>query len=867
MDRPAPIASVRISGDEPGCRPSFGPTESHALGRADRLAAVGQLAGGLAHEMNTPLGSISAHAEEMLELIRDRRPSARQLDDLRGHLLAIMRQAHRCSRIASKLLQFARPSGVASETADVARVIDDVIELLAPTAKARGVGLEREPVGDLPAAPLDPAELEQLLHDLVQNGIDACVGGDIVRVSARAEDGRLRLIVEDTGCGISADHLDRIFDPFFTTKGVGQGTGLGLSVCHGLVLGAGGSIEVASAPGCGTRVTVDLPTTALAPLGLADQAAGDEPPAHRGGSGWRGTLLRSFRRSTFIPSALLPLALLAASGCSTREPSGSTAAPLSGPDATRTRAASATSPKPVVVVARADAHPQPAADPAPSAARLYSNYCAACHGEEGDGNGPGARFLYPRPRDFRAAQFRLVTTENRVPSDADLMRVVDRGMPGSAMFPFGHLPESERKALIGHVRKLVRKGIESQLRRQAAEGGGEIDPEELAEALKGRTEPGAPIAVPPDLTPPGVESVARGGELYRKNCATCHGETGRGDGVQEQKDEVGMPIRPRDFTRGIFKGGREREQIYARIVLGAPGTPMPATGYLKPNELGDLINYVLSLSDSSTPAKVEHRRTRLVARRARGPFPEAIPDPAWDGIEATAIVVSPLWWRDYPDPDLRVQALHDGRSIAIRLSWRDDTPNVRAIRPQDFPDMVALQLFKGGREPFLGMGSADGPVDVWLWNAAAQADLERYADVETEYPNMVVDSYPFEATGGDGPGLHPASRQPKEFLSAWGAGNLRSDPTHVRPGTDLRAKGFGSLTMRPAVSQSVRALGRRDGDRWTVVLRRPLPASADGGVALASGDQCSIAFALWDGAARDRNGQKLVSIWHDLTLE
>ena len=90
-------------------------------------------------------------------------------------------------------------------------------------------------------------------------------------------------------------------------------------------------------------------------------------------------------------------------------------------------------------------------------------YCAACHGENGDGNGPAARFLYPKPRNFREGQFRLVTTTNRVPSDEDLMRVLERGMPGSAMFPLGHLAEADRKALVAHVRRLIREGLEDRL--------------------------------------------------------------------------------------------------------------------------------------------------------------------------------------------------------------------------------------------------------------------------------------------------------------------------------------------------------------------------------------------------------------------
>jgi hypothetical protein len=210
--------------------------------------------------------------------------------------------------------------------------------------------------------------------------------------------------------------------------------------------------------------------------------------------------------------------------------------------------------------------------------------------------------------------------------------------------------------------------------------------------------------------------------------------------------------------------------------------------------------------------------------------------------------------------------VHDGQTLAIRLSWRDETRDMQAIRPQDFPDIAAMQLFKGEHEPFLGMGAADGSVDVWLWNSAAQADLEQYADVDTAYPHMAVDQYPFEQ-GALGSRLHPTERQPREFVTAWAAGNPRSDPSHVLPGSNLQAKGFGSLTFRPRISQVASAHGGWKDGRWTVVLRRPLQVPPDAGLELGGGDRCSIAFALWDGAAHDRDGQKLVSIWHDLELE
>ena len=116
-------------------------------------------------------------------------------------------------------------------------------------------------------------------------------------------------------------------------------------------------------------------------------------------------------------------------------------------------------------------------------------------------------------------------------------------------------------------------------------------------------------------------------------------------------------------------------------------------------------------------------------------------------------------------------------------------------------------------------------------------------------------------------GRTPTDRQPREFLTAWAAGNLRSDPTHPADATNLQAKGFGSTTMRPRTSQVVRASGEYKDGRWTVVLRRPLQIAPDAGLAIAPGDSLSIAFALWEGSVHDRNGQKMVSIWHDLIVE
>jgi two-component system NtrC family sensor kinase len=262
MDARIPLPSIRLNGKEPVAWSIEETAKSSAFGRADRLANVGQLAAGLAHEMNTPLGSISGHAEESLEILEgspDGRLSRSKAKELRGRLLAIMRGANRCSRIATRLLQFAQAARPSVAQCDAGQVIAEVVELVASAAQEKGVQIERRIPSPLPPAPVGAEELEQLLINLLQNSMDASSSGGRITIAATAHESQLTVMISDTGCGIPSDVLNRIFDPFFTTKPVGQGTGLGLSVCHGIVRSVGGSIEVASAPGHGTRVTVALP--------------------------------------------------------------------------------------------------------------------------------------------------------------------------------------------------------------------------------------------------------------------------------------------------------------------------------------------------------------------------------------------------------------------------------------------------------------------------------------------------------------------------------------------------------------------------------------------------------------------------------
>jgi signal transduction histidine kinase len=234
------------------------------LRHADRLATVGRLAAGLAHELGTPLNVVHARARQMTA---GPLASAEVSDKSR----IIVDQVERMTKLIRQLLDFARKRELQPTDVDVRRLVDGAVALLEPLARKRGVSLVV--TGDVESlqAHVDPEQMTQVVLNLVMNAVHASAAGKDVsialgrgRATPPAEDGRgeqpcLRIVVCDHGTGIAPDALSRIFEPFFTTKDVGEGTGLGLSVAYGIVRDHGGWVDVASDLGEGSAFTVWLP--------------------------------------------------------------------------------------------------------------------------------------------------------------------------------------------------------------------------------------------------------------------------------------------------------------------------------------------------------------------------------------------------------------------------------------------------------------------------------------------------------------------------------------------------------------------------------------------------------------------------------
>jgi signal transduction histidine kinase len=224
-----------------------------SLVRSEKLATVGRLAAGLAHEVGNPLGAVTGYAE----LARARVPPGAD-PELGDAIARIAAAAARIDRTLRDLLDFARPAAIALAPVDVGAVVDASLRLARVQPRFRAVEVEVGLAPGLPPALADEHHLAQVLVNLLLNAGDATAGAGHVRVDARAEDGALVLEVRDDGPGIAAADLPRLFDPFFTTKDPGDGTGLGLAIAHRIVEAFGGEIEASNAPGGGALFRLRL---------------------------------------------------------------------------------------------------------------------------------------------------------------------------------------------------------------------------------------------------------------------------------------------------------------------------------------------------------------------------------------------------------------------------------------------------------------------------------------------------------------------------------------------------------------------------------------------------------------------------------
>jgi signal transduction histidine kinase len=222
------------------------------LRHADRLATIGQLSAGVAHELNEPLGAVLGFAELVKQ---SPELSAR----VAGDVDRIIKAALHAREIIRKLMIFTRQMPTRKTTCDLNHIVGEGLYFLESRCAKEGIALVRRLEEGLPPVMADPSQLQQVLVNLIVNAIQAMPGGGTLTITTRSGSGNVYLNVEDTGIGMGPDVQSRLFVPFFTTKEVGQGTGLGLPVVHGIVTAHGGTVHVKSEPGKGSSFEISLP--------------------------------------------------------------------------------------------------------------------------------------------------------------------------------------------------------------------------------------------------------------------------------------------------------------------------------------------------------------------------------------------------------------------------------------------------------------------------------------------------------------------------------------------------------------------------------------------------------------------------------
>ena len=444
---------------------------------------------------------------------------------------------------------------------------------------------------------------------------------------------------------------------------------------------------------------------------------------------------------------------------------------------------------------------------------LYDKWCAECHGDAGAGDGAAATHMLPRPRDFTRAVFQVRTTASgELATDDDLRRVTDEGMPGTAMPGWSsRLNAADRDAVIAYLKTF------STFWEDAA-------PEAIA---LGR----APRA--------SAEGIAEGREVFQTlECFKCHGQLGRGDGQSSPtlKDDWDQPIRPADLTQSWnFNGGSTVEQIYARLRTGLDGTPMPSfsdaidANVITDEQLWRVAQYVRSLSPEQQPRPQDVIRAAVVVQLPAGPD-----DSAWATVEPAyvpvvgQIVVRPRWFAPAVDA-VWVQALHDGQTLALRLTWHD------------------------------GSKSPDPAWDEWL-GRMRDAMSDGDAPVATEQgPDRLHLQFPARWSDGlERPYfLGGSTRQP---VSLW---RWSSVGDKLEEGTST---GLGRFTAAGAGNASHSA--RYDRGEWALQINRALvPADSTAAIPFMPGRAIPIAFFAADGSNGEDEVRGAVSAWYAIYLD
>ena len=451
--------------------------------------------------------------------------------------------------------------------------------------------------------------------------------------------------------------------------------------------------------------------------------------------------------------------------------------------------------------------------------QIYRDRCWYCHGKVGDGNGPAADFLDPRPRDFTAGMYKIRTTKTgELPTDEDLFRIISKGIPGTAMPRWElTLSEDERWKVLQYIKTFAVEFADP-----------EYDPYL------------AVVEIPPRVES-SPESILTGREIFEKNkCFECHGLEGKGDGREGLEDGWGFPVRVRNLTRGSnIKGGKNPEDIVYRFTTGINGTPMPSFAKnISGEERWHLANYIASIASTEYSEGVI-----LKAVKIEQSVPTDADAEIWNTLPELRIplagqVIAKPRWQNHAIDMVQVRAVFNDEEISFLLEWDDpfkDTTHdagqeihefentyVMAVDeiPRErevFRDSVALQfpvkLKSGAKKPHFFRGDSSNPVNLWVW----KSDLDD--------------------AGGN-------------------------------PVEDSNSNGFKKpLKTQPEKGQQVKGKGVWKNGRWRVVMKRPLQTEDLNDTQFEKGKMIPMALNAWDGSNGEHGMIMSLSAWSFLYLD
>lgn len=469
---------------------------------------------------------------------------------------------------------------------------------------------------------------------------------------------------------------------------------------------------------------------------------------------------------------------------------------------------------------------------------LYQFHCAVCHGEKGAGDGPAAKFLYPKPRNFTIGLYKYKTTPFDVsqPTDDDLLKTIREGLPGTAMPAWKTLLSDEQiHSLIPVVKGLDTVGI------WAPEDASDKDFDEegyyQGDALSFTEHAGIDNQIPFS-----DESVTKGRQLFVDTCAQCHGEQGHGNPAVDKrlKDEWGDRIWPRDlakpwtwrFTEAADNAEQTIRNIFVRLSVGIPGTPMkPHADTVDEEERWHIANYVYTLRNTHPPLSDQ---PFIQGSRIDAPLPDTVDDPQWDLTASTTLRLVPNIIKEQrlfkPLNDaITLRVLYNDTDIAFLLELDDRTYS----RPGD-PDAEQTQ---------------DKALELHPDAFAIQLP---YDDAFSTTP--VVEKPMFR----HGDGKHPTT------IWYWNAGSVEPQ---VAPQTMiLDARGVDKKLQPRAGDNSVTTAAEWISGRWRILMKRARDPDNSKDIRFTEGRYIPVSFANWDGSNGEIGSRHTLSSWYWLLL-